>query len=130
MQETQRVAILFADAWGLYDDAIEILESGKPRIAAEVAWGATKRATDALVLARTGREPGKTGQTTRGLLHLSRVSAEYAALYGLYNDRIVELHGRCFYLGHCPGVISTIRETSRYIREAERLAGAGENAEN
>ena len=131
MQENQRLAILFADAWGLYDDAIEILESGKPRIAAEVAWGATKRATDALLLARTGREPGGTGQTTRGMLRLKLVNAEYAAFYQLYNERIIELHGRCFYLGHCPTeVINTIRGTSSYIQEAMRLAGAGENAEN
>lgn len=131
MQESQRLAILFADAWGLYDDAIEILESGKPRIAAEVAWGAAKRATDALLLVLTGREPGGTGQTTRWLRRLGLANAEYAAFYQLYNDRIIDLHGRCFYSGNCPTeVINTIRGTSSYIQEAMRLAGVGENAEN
>ena len=44
MRQPDRTAAIFADAWDLYADAIEILELGKPRIAAEVAWGATKRA--------------------------------------------------------------------------------------
>ena len=131
MMAAERVTDLFNDAWHLYGEALEILNIGKPRIAAEVAWGATKRATDALLLARTGREPGGTGQTTRGMLRLKLVNAEYAAFYELYNERIIELHGRCFYLGYCPtGVIDTIRGTSFYIQEAMRLAGVGENAEN
>jgi hypothetical protein len=53
MLETERVNAIFADARLLYDDALEQLESGKLRNAAEKAWGATKRATDALILART-----------------------------------------------------------------------------
>ncbi len=130
MAGTERVADLFSDAWDLYNEAIAILGLGKPRVAAEVAWGATKRAADALVLARTGREPTMTGQTTRGMQNLRRASAEGAALYNLYSERIVGLHGNCFYSGNCPEVIDIIRGTSGYIREAERLAGAGENAEN
>ena len=51
MVATDRVRFLFADARTLYDDAIEMLDQGKIRNAAEKAWGATKRATDALVLA-------------------------------------------------------------------------------
>ena len=50
---TERVRALFADARGLQADALEMLALGKVRNAAEKAWGATKRATDALVLART-----------------------------------------------------------------------------
>ena len=34
-----------------------MLEAGDLRDAAEKAWGATKRATDALILRYTGREP-------------------------------------------------------------------------
>ena len=63
---SERVAAVFADAWALYGDAIDVLELGKPRLAAEGAWGAVKRATDAMILARTGREPGGTGQTSGG----------------------------------------------------------------
>ena len=59
---TDRVNFLFADARALYDDAIEMLDEGKIRNAAEKAWGATKRATGALVLARHGEEPQSAGQ--------------------------------------------------------------------
>ena len=52
---TERVSFLFADGRALYYDALEMLAQGKIRNAAEKAWGATKRATDALVLARTAR---------------------------------------------------------------------------
>ena len=56
MVEINRVTAVFDDAWVLYEDALEELARGKPRNGAEKAWGATKRATDALVLARTGEE--------------------------------------------------------------------------
>ena len=55
MLETERGRVLITDAWTLYADAIEMLEQGHIRNAAEKAWGATKRATDALILERTGR---------------------------------------------------------------------------
>ena len=51
---TDRVSELFADARILYDDALEMLAQRRLRNAAEKAWGATKRSTDAMVLARTG----------------------------------------------------------------------------
>ncbi len=126
MLERERVAAVFADAWSLYDDAIEILELGKRRIAAEVAWGATKRATDALILARTGREPTGTGQTTRGIAVLDRTDPSMAPLARLYNKRIVVLHGRCFYSGNCGEAGDLIGETVSYIRTAEELARAGD----
>ena len=55
MVATERVNFLFADGRALYYGALEMLAQGKIRNAAEKAWGATKRATDALVLARTAR---------------------------------------------------------------------------
>ena len=63
--------VVFADAHTLYDDALEMLELGKIRNAAEKAWGATKRATDALILARTGDLPEKTPETSTGLRYLA-----------------------------------------------------------
>lgn len=126
MVERERVAAIFADAWVLYDDSIEILEMGKQRIAAEVAWGATKRATDALILARTGREPSGTGQTTRGISNLARVEPEFALLRARFRRRIGTLHGKCFYEGNCPEpelLVLLIRRTNSYIRQAEMLAG-------
>ena len=68
MASTDRVNFLFADGRALYDDAIEMLDQGKIRNAAEKAWGATKRATDALVLARHGEEPQSAGLARRALL--------------------------------------------------------------
>ena len=57
MVATDRVREIFADARDIQADALEMLALGKLRNAAEKVWGATKRATDALVLARTGEEP-------------------------------------------------------------------------
>ena len=70
MLKTRDADFLFADARGLYEDALEMLEEGRLRNAAEKAWCATKRATDALILARTGVEPRTSGQTMRRLRQL------------------------------------------------------------
>ncbi len=45
MVATDRGRFLISDARTLYDDALEMLDQGKIRNAAEKAWGATKRAT-------------------------------------------------------------------------------------
>lgn len=124
MQEPDRVAAIFANAWALYADAIEILELGKSRIAGEVAWGATKRAADALILARTGREPSGTGRTSAEMNSLGRRNNEVAPISSLYKRRILNLHGRCFYLGICEDTEILVRDTADFIRDAERLAGA------
>ena len=68
------VNFLFSDARSLYGDVLEMLEQGKIRNAAEKAWGATKRAIDALVLAKTSEEPPTTALTTEGLLALARAA--------------------------------------------------------
>ncbi len=124
MLETEQIAAIFADAWMLYQDAMEQLEQGKLRNAAEKAWGATKRATDALILARTGKLPATTASTSRGLRRLASEAADIESLVGRYYTRIGHLHGECFYDGMCDPVEDTerrIRETSDYIRDAEAL---------
>ena len=127
MLEPERVGVLFADARELYDEALEQLAQGKLRNSAEKAWRATKRATDGLLLARTGREPRSAGQTTRGLRILLRDNPQIdRELEGRYNTRANVLRGMCFYDGNCEpaeALIQDIRETLDYIREAERLAG-------
>ena len=50
---------------------MEMLAQGRIRDASEKSWGATKRATDALVLARTGEEPELTPETGAGLRMLT-----------------------------------------------------------
>ena len=54
MLSTDRAPTIFADARSVHADALRLLESGDIRDAAEKAWCATKRATDALILAPHG----------------------------------------------------------------------------
>ena len=123
-----RVQEMFGDAKATHRAALERLAAGDIRDAAEKAWGATKRATDALVLARTGREPRKTPDTSRGLGNLAAQDSAVRGLVNRYYSRQRWLHGNCFYLGLCEPVAATerrIRQTADYIRDAERLAGVG-----
>ncbi len=118
-----RIAELFTDAREMHARAIACLEYDDIRDAAEKAWCATKRATDALVLARSGEEPETTARTTEGLLELASEIPEAETLVGRYFTRISYLHGSCFYNGTCgPHTERRIRETAEYIDDAERLA--------
>ncbi len=126
MLETERAAAIFADAHLLYADAIEELDRGQLRNAAEKAWGATKRATDALILARTGIEPEKSPATSAALRQLAMQDNAIQSLVGRYYSRQGALHGECFYLGLCDPAADTerrIRETINYIQDAAGLAG-------
>ena len=126
MVTTDRVNFLFADVRVLYDDALEMLAQGKLRNAVEMAWGATKRATDALVLARAGEEPATTALTTEGLLALARASGDIENLLGRYFTRISYLHGSCFYDGMCgPDTERRIRQDLDYMEDPEGLAAEG-----
>ena len=119
------VAAIFADAHGVYQSALERLAAGDLRDSAEKAWRSTKRATDALLLARTGEAPQKSPQTSRMLNVLARNDPGVMTLVDRYYARQSQLHGECFYLGLCEPADATerrIRETAAYIRDAERLA--------
>ena len=117
------VRALFDDARQMQVQALERLNEGDIRDAAEKAWCATKRATDALVLSRTGEEPPSTHDTTEALLALARQSGTYETLVGRYFTRISYLHGTCFYSGICgPDVKRRIIETDQYIGDAQALA--------
>ena len=127
MVATDRVAELLTDAYQLHAAALQQLEAGDTRDAAEKAWCATKRATDALILARSGEEPEKSSITTR---ELRRLALQDQAIEGLkpgYYTRQNVLHGECFYLGLCEPLEDTerqIRETVNYIRDVQALAAA------
>ena len=126
MLETERVSVIFADARVLYDDALAEMVRGNLRNAAEKAWGATKRATDALILARTGEEPRTSGQTMQAIRLLRHQDPSLETLRLRYTSRQSLLHGRCFYDGRCEpeiDVITDIRSTIDYIRDAEEMAG-------
>ena len=122
---TDRVTELFEDAQTLYGDALEMLRQGKLRNAAEKAWGATKRSTDALVLAHTGNEPQSAGGARRALLRLGNTGPEFVAFHGLYSIRSELLHANCFYDGNCepePEMTALILATDSYIQDARNLA--------
>ena len=127
MLAADQVHSLFSDARILYEDALEQLEAGKVRNAAEKAWGATKRATDGLILARTGEEPRTSGQTARGLRRLQREDPAIAPLRLRYTARQAELHGNCFYDGNCEPeevIAGDIRATIDYISDTEALSSS------
>ena len=118
-----RVEAIFADARQTHAQAVEQLEQGDVRDAAEKAWCATKRATDALILAVMGEEPGPTGFTSNCLDDLVESGRAPASLQGRYYSRLSQLHGACFYTGACNRHTERrIRETDAYIADAEALA--------
>ena len=125
MVATDRVNALFADAKYMQSEALRLLAQGDLRDAAEKAWCATKRATEALVLARTGREPEIPSQTSAGLRRLAHEDGRFQPLRNHFNACVKELHVDCFYDGHCEpeeDVAGTIRETGGYIERVEELA--------
>ena len=126
MLSTDRVPAIFADARAVHADALRLLEAGDIRDAAEKAWCATKRATDALILARTGTEPEISSDTARGLVRLATEDQVFRTLRRRYHSRQSTLHGDCFYLGLCEPIDEVegrIHRTADYINDAERLAG-------
>ena len=126
MVATDRVPAIFADARAVHADALRLLEAGDVRDAAEKAWCAAKRATDALILARTGEEPEISSDTARGLVRLATEDQVFRALRRRYHSRQSTLHGDCFYLGLCEPIDEIdrrIHRTADYINDAERLAG-------
>ena len=123
MVAASRVQEIFDDAKAMQREALERLAAGDIRDAAEKAWCATKRATDALILARTGEEPRTTARTTNELDSLADRDSRVKSLVGRYYSRIGQLHGACFYDGLCNDQTQRrIRETAIYIEDAERLA--------
>ena len=125
MVATDRVRFIFADAHAMYDEALERLAEGDTRDAAEKAWCATLRATNSLLLARTGEEPERTPETSGRLDRLARQEPGARSLVGRYYSRQQRLHGDCFYSGmmeYTDEIERRIRETIDYIRDAEGLA--------
>ena len=128
MLATDRVQELFTNARAMLDSALERLEAGDIRDSAEKAWCSTLRATNALILARTGNEPETTGMTSTGIRLLEEQNSALENLVGRYYTRIGHLHGECFYEGRCSSrdTERRIRETIDYITDAEALASSTE----
>ena len=126
MLSTDRVPAIFADARAVHADALRMREAGDIRDAAEKAWCATKRATDALILGRTGVEPLISSDRSKGMAGLSTDDYAVRPLHKRYHIALGYLHGTCFALGVCGPIDEVeclIRETADYINDAERLAG-------
>ena len=119
-------ARIFADARRMRDAALERMAAGDVRDAAEKAWCATLRATEALVLARTGQEPGRSTAASRRLRTLSMSDLSLWDLRLRYADRQEVLHGECFYHDYYDQeeIGRLVRETTDYVRDAERLSQA------
>jgi hypothetical protein len=125
MTMTADVARIFADAHQAHTEALARLAQGDVRDAAEKVWCAAKRATDALILARTGEEPERSTDTRIGLERLANADERARSLVGRYYSRQSLLHGDCFSLGICEPMETIerrIRETLQYIQDAEVLA--------
>ena len=126
MLSTHRVPTIFANARAVHADALRMLEAGDIRDAAEKAWCATKRAPDALILARTETEPEISSDTSRGLALLAAEDQAFRRLRRRYHSRQSLLHGDCFCLGICEPIDDVERriyQTADYINDAESLAG-------
>ena len=125
MATALEVKTIFKDAHDMHSAAMSQMLKGDVRDAAEKAWCATKRATDALILARTGEETEKSPATSRALRALAVGDRNVGSLVSRYYIRMGALHGECFYLGLCEppeDVDRLVRETINYIRDAESLA--------
>ena len=117
---------IFADARAMQASALDQLSAGDTRDAAEKAWCATKRATEALLLAVNGEVPPTTVGVSSGLRGLGRQNEGARSLQERFGFNARYLHHDCFYNGHCEPLDDTerlIRETARYIEDAEALAG-------
>ena len=117
-------SLIFDDACHMHSAALVRMADDDIRDAAEKAWCATLRATEALVLARTGREPGRSPETSRRLISISDADPAVYALRLSYFNRQESLHGQCFYHEYCPvpGTQRLIHETADFIRDAKALA--------
>ena len=118
---------IFADARLMYSAALERLDAGDVRDAAEKAWCAAKRATDGLILARTGELPPKSPDTTRALQRMAAAEPSVRNLRDRYFSRQSSLHGNCFYTGWCEPIEDIevlIHDTEQFIEDAETLARA------
>lgn len=128
MDTDGRAEPIFRDAEALCEEGLRELEAGNLRQAAEKAWGATMRATAALVLARTGEEPERSDQVSRSLKELAlKDSRVDRSLVGRYYTRLMILHGECFYHGIMEpreAIVRRIRETKAYIRDSRKLAAS------
>ena len=127
MTLAQDVSDILADAHAIQAASIERLDAGDIRDAAEKAWCAMVRVTDALILARTGVAPERLLHTTKGLQTLAVEDKRVGILLERYYIAQSALHVDCF----CDESFEPIDYTERlihgvagYVADAEALADA------
>ena len=119
---------IISDAENLLTKAIEEMNVNL-RDAAEKAWGATVRATDALILARYDETP-KSMRDRReklGELILREPELDKLGLWERLHSRESSLHVSCFYDGECKPadvIKRKISETKNYIEDIKALVGS------
>ena len=119
--------LIFADARLMHQAALDRLDSGDVRDAAEKAWCAALRATEALVLARSGRPSLRSPDVTRALQSIAAADPSVRTLRDRYFARQASLHGACFYTGWCEPIDDIrllIHETRDFIHDAQALASS------
>lgn len=124
---------LFKDAEFLYQEAIEELDRGKVRNAAEKAWGATLRAANGLILARMSVLPqypsGESG-TAKMLAEISYKDSriEEKRIEARYYTNQGSLHGECFYRGVIDDKYKKrIIQTIDFIKDVRELSNTGKH---
>lgn len=122
-QRSVSVQALLEDARKLYDDAIEQLEQGKLPNAADKAWGATRQAATAVVLARGRGLPESYNAIKIGLHSLASEDRTIQDVERRFRVNVEDLHGECFYDGDCEPESyyeQLVRETKDLIDDAEK----------
>ena len=137
MLKSERVAALFdeakansADSLSRLNDAEKHWDRRELLRSADQAWAAATQATNALVLAYTGVEPGSgNGNDNHGSLHhLSRKFPELEAIMNQYTGFQVYLFGLVICDGNVDpleATIEDIRAAAAYVCDAERRALEG-----
>ncbi len=116
---------IFADARAVHASALERLSAGDICYAAEKAWCATKRATEALLLSAAGELSPSAVGVSSGLRGHGRGSDGWRSLQDRFACAAQFLLHDCFYDGHCEPMEDTeqlIRDAGQYIEDAEALA--------
>ena len=118
---------LFQTAHAHHAQALAQLDQGELRQAAALAWDATLAATNALLLARSGRHPEDLRETSLLMWELfardNPSLRPFVTHYGALKGFLLEIcEGDCF-CGMEDALMDDIREAIDYIRQAEKLAG-------
>lgn len=124
MNQPELAAAIFADARVLYADAVEMLDSGKLRNAAEKAWGAVQCAANALLLELTGTAAATDSDAGTRLAVLSLANPEVDPFRAQFSALAQELFYNCI----CDELYepmevfeADVRSTADFINAAERL---------